>query len=130
MIAFELDCHYIGETLELEIDKKYSCFISEPPNGPINITVFDDDDNVVVNKDFDLDERNDFSIFFKENFVVIEDYENIGEEASLVDFIDNKKEKLSISIDQDVNNTLEQLAINKSKLINKLLKKYLESIKK
>ncbi len=41
-----------------------------------------------------------------------------------------KKEKksLSITIDQDINNTLDDKSINKSKLINNLLKKYLKKI--
>lgn len=37
-----------------------------------------------------------------------------------------KKRQLSISIDPEVNKILEDGAINKSKLINKLLKVYLE----
>ena len=40
------------------------------------------------------------------------------------------KKSLSVSIDPDVNEELEQRAINKSKLVNKLLKEYLKNLDK
>lgn len=40
------------------------------------------------------------------------------------------KKSLSVSIDPDVNEKLEQRAINKSKLVNKLLKEYLDNLDK
>ena len=43
-----------------------------------------------------------------------------------MDKIDNKKETISISIDKSLNENLDKDSINKSKLINKLLKEYLE----
>lgn len=39
------------------------------------------------------------------------------------------KKKLCVSIDPDVNIKLEEGAINKSKLINMLLKKYIQNFK-
>ena len=37
-----------------------------------------------------------------------------------------KKNKISIAISQDINEQLEEKSINKSKLINSLIKKFLE----
>ncbi len=42
--------------------------------------------------------------------------------------IENKKVKISISILPKINNRLDNLSINKSKLINKLLQEYLKSL--
>jgi len=39
---------------------------------------------------------------------------------------ENNKETISISIDKSLNENLDKESVNKSKLINKLLKEYLE----
>ena len=41
----------------------------------------------------------------------------------------NKKNKISIAISQDINAKLEENSINKSKLINSLIKKFLDKDK-
>lgn len=41
-----------------------------------------------------------------------------------------EKKSLSITIDPDINDKLDKLSINKSKLINLLLKKHLDKLSK
>jgi len=71
-ISFEIKCKYIGETLDLEKEKEYFYYYFEPVRGPITITIFDND-IIALEKSFTLDEKEELSLFTKENFKFIDE---------------------------------------------------------